>query len=327
MMFPNLTHSCDGRNRQYRGSTLQSQTCFGITATATINCHTEESMVQMLSNIMCQFLVVSLGIQTRIRLVFRLLRSSQNPISYKVVTEASSAPRLPLPSSREQSDGLIAPHATQKLQECRPVIEHQVTHPEKRDLHQAACAGALPKGGMGDPLERVVVITLQGILPGEGHVHEVGSLDHLLEKPLWTAAPVVRVLAVPHLHACEVQPDAVLLRHVHEVVVPAAVAGVVVASGQLRCMAHRLEPPVDAGQLCPKAARRLKLIDHMTVVRHACGGMNTLHPWPVHRGRCCRQDAVRVLDEHTAVPREEKVPVGRVPVPGVTVEEARLPRL
>mmetsp|Transcript_39026 Transcript_39026/g.98093 ORF Transcript_39026/g.98093 Transcript_39026/m.98093 type:complete len:398 (+) Transcript_39026:161-1354(+) len=221
----------------------------------------------------------------------------------------------------------VALHAPQKLHEGAPVVKHEVAHAQKGDLHERACARALPKRRVRDALEGVVVVALQRVLARQRHVHQARRLDHLLQQALRAAAAVVGVLAVAHLDAREVQPARVPLGHAHKVGVAAAVARVVVARRQLRRVGGRLVPPVHARQLGAQAARGVELVHQVPVRADPGGAVHALHAGPVHGGRCGAQHAVRMPQQQARVPAQKKGAVGRAPAAGVAVEEAGLPGL
>mmetsp|Transcript_2175 Transcript_2175/g.6442 ORF Transcript_2175/g.6442 Transcript_2175/m.6442 type:complete len:248 (-) Transcript_2175:2188-2931(-) len=173
----------------------------------------------------------------------------------------------------------------------------------------------------------MIVVALEGVLPCQRHTQQVRCLDHLSEQAFRAAAPVVRVLAVAHLHTGEVQPAFVLAGEAHEVVVAAAVPRIVVARCQLGGVGGRLVPPVHAGQFGPKAGCRVKLHELVSILGHPRPGAYTLHARACDGSVCRRKHAVGVLNEQATVPREEEVPVGTVPVARLAVEEPRLPRL
>ena len=126
---------------------------------------------------------------------------------------------------------------------------------------------------------------------------------------LGAAAAEPRVLDVAHLRAREVEARAVRSADLHDGLVPVPLRNqvpaprVVVPRRQLRGVRPRVIPPVH-----PRALDR------------------QLHPRAGEHTRRAPQHAVPVVHQLAAVPRQEELPVRRVPRPLMRAEETRLMR-
>mmetsp|Transcript_11520 Transcript_11520/g.28166 ORF Transcript_11520/g.28166 Transcript_11520/m.28166 type:complete len:233 (+) Transcript_11520:1972-2670(+) len=202
----------------------------------------------------------------------------------------------PVPTGAPASLDLAA-HPVEEPRERVPVVKHEVTHAQKRDLFQPPRARVPAKGGLCDALKRIVVVPLQCVLPCQGHTMLLCTLNDLLQQRLRATPPLRRVLAVAHLHACEAQPRIDLGQHLDDGFVPVTVPRVVVARCELCRMGSALEPPVHACELHAQLARWLELVDNVPVSGLFQGPE---HAWPAmsveHLLRSC-EDALRVLDQ------------------------------
>jgi hypothetical protein len=98
------------------------------------------------------------------------------------------APPPPAPPARENTHGApsarapsrLPPHPPQERAERLPVVEHEVAHPQERQLLQPPAARRLPKGRLGDPVKGVLVVALQRVLAGQGDAVGLGALQDLL---------------------------------------------------------------------------------------------------------------------------------------------------
>mmetsp|Transcript_17830 Transcript_17830/g.49797 ORF Transcript_17830/g.49797 Transcript_17830/m.49797 type:complete len:263 (-) Transcript_17830:868-1656(-) len=221
--------------------------------------------------------------------------------------------------------GVRAAHAVQEARESVPVVKHQVTHAQERDLFQTPRPRVSPECAFCDAIKCVIIVPLQCILPCKGYAMLLCAVDDLLQQCLRAAAALRWVLAVAHLHARETQPRLQALQELHDGLVAVPVPRVIVASTQLRRMRAALEPPVHASQLDAQVAGRLELVHHVAICGLFDHAQRTRTAPLVEHSMCSSEDALGVAYEHTTVPGQEEVAVWRAPAASLASEEASFP--